>query len=156
MDDFGCRQRQTSLQGSETLPVQRLFAAAAIEPIPPRTLCVVADCLHRLHVAADAKVLKVTPKLRAQDAVLLGQVPMPVVPTPDPKRLHRLPDFLAGRLLFNHPIASPRARPVVGKSEKLEGVVPTSNLFARGRFPEREQAAFLWMDLQAVLGEAFG
>ena len=64
----------------------------------------VADCLHRLHVAADAKVLKVPSKLRAQNSVLLGQIHMPVVPTPDPKRLHRLPDFLAGRLLFNHPV----------------------------------------------------
>jgi hypothetical protein len=44
---------------------------------------------------------------------------MPVVPTPDPQRLHRLPDFLAGCLLFTHPVAPPQARPVVGKSENM-------------------------------------
>ncbi len=156
MDDLGCRQRHTSLQGFESLPVQRLFAAASIEPIPPRTLGVVAYRLHCPHIAANAKVPEMSSKLRAQDSVLLCQVHMPVVPTPDPQRLHRLPDFPAGCLLFNHPFAPPRARPVVGKSEKVEGVVPTSDLFARGRFPEREQAAFLWMYGQSVLREAFG
>jgi len=147
MDDLGYRQRHARLQDFEFLPVQRLFATASIEPVFPRTLGVVADHLHRLHVATYAKVLKMSSKLRAQNSMLLCQVHMSVIPTPVPERLHRFPHFLARRLAFNHPVASPRARPVVGKSEKVEGVVPTSDLVVRGRFSEREQAAFLRMDL---------
>ncbi len=138
MENPGCRQRHDIQQFIELLPGQRLFTAAPIEPELPAASGKVQYRLHRPHVAAHAKVLVVPPKLRAQYPVLLRQVQVPVVPTPNPQGLRRLPDFLARRFAFDYPIAVPRSRPVVGESDIIECVVPTTDLCVGGRFPERK------------------
>ena len=84
MDDLGCRQRHAFQQYTEFLPVQCFLAAASIEPEFPATLGMMEYGFHRTHVAAHAKVLKVPTKLRAQYPVLLRQVHVSIVPTPDP------------------------------------------------------------------------
>ena len=47
MNNLGGGKRLSSPQGVESLPVQRLLAAASIEPVFPRTLRVVAYRAHR-------------------------------------------------------------------------------------------------------------
>ena len=70
--------------------------------------------------------------------MLPQQVHVPVLFTPEPHGLYGFVHFLTRCFALDDPVPFPRSRPVVGKSEKIECVVPTFNLFVLGRFPELE------------------
>ena len=156
MDDLGLQQRHLLQQFLEPFPVQGLLAAASVQPVAPAPQGMVAYGFHRAHVAADSEVLKVASKLRIQDSVLLLHFHMSVLSTPLPKGLDGLRDLFPCRFAFDYPVPSPRLRPVVGESEKVECAFTPPALLLLGGPAEVDEAAFLWMDFQSELGEAFG
>jgi len=95
-----------------------------------------------------------TAQLRTQHLVLLFDVSVPIAAAPIPDSLDRLPDLLARGLAFDDPKSPPGPRPVVGKSDKVEGVGSLPARLRTRRPAEVEEAALLWMELKTVFPEA--
>ncbi len=155
VDDPGSRKREDLQQPTELVPRGVVLVAPAFQPESPCDFHMVEYAIQQTVIEPDTVVLVMTTKLRAQKRILHLELFVAVESAPLPEGFHRSAQTLLRSLAFDDPVTLTRARPVVGKSEKVECAVPTAVLRLGRWSSESHQLRLLRMHGQPETLEAF-
>src|SRR3990167_4201235 len=122
----------------------------AVEPLPPEFPHFLAELLQRSGVPGHSVVPTVPFQLHHQFLMLPLQWPVPKQPTELGDPLDRTREPPLRRLLSDHPVPAPALSPIMGETQKIEGIaiLPRSC-----RFLEPDQPGFLRVKGQSISAE---
>ena len=116
VNGHGRRERITPQQPVEHRPREKATPSSACQPFLPDVDHRPAEPRQRTAVAGDPEVGKVTTQFLAQRLVLRRERLVPVEPTPLGHLLEGSAQAIRGRLPLHHPVATPRATPVMSEA----------------------------------------
>ena len=111
----------TAEQGTEFLPMHRADVVAAIEPLTPSILDLLAKPVHASGVPSDPVVRVVSTQLLVKLLLLFVNRQVPIAAAPLIDATHGAGETIRGSLQLDHPVTFQRNSPVVSESKKVEG-----------------------------------
>jgi hypothetical protein len=152
--DLGTGQRISGHHPLKRLP-RHLPASTAVQPVTPGAFDAVIHQVHTCAVPPNAVVLVVAAPFGAERPVRLLERSVAVGAAPAPKRTDGASEPFALRLAFDGEAACAGFAPVVDKTQEAErpglaAVRPSPWA------PEVDQLGLFGVDLQPILGNAFG
>ena len=120
MDYSRSRQRKDGSYSFEVFPHQIPPAAAASEPVPPSSFCLLMVCSQLTRVVANAIVLVVSSHLLHQLPILFRHWEMAIALAPLPHRLDASSQPFGCCLSLDNPVALARLGPIMGKAQEVK------------------------------------
>src|SRR5690349_20382763 len=158
MDADRWRQRVDPHVPRKPCPRPRPTIRSPIEPVAPAPLDLVHKTAQRVRVPGDPVIPVVPLQLLRELPVLFAYWRMAMLAAPPSDAGDRPAKTIRGRLLLDHPVPTPRLRPVIGEAQQIKCSPARpfgwSLRVAPSRRAEVDQSGLFWVQGQAVLAES--